>query len=203
MSNDIKLAAKGALAGAAGSSAGDNIAQVFRPEAVDFSRPASLPRIRLGRSKGPDAGGGNRRVFRAFRVSGFGSPIDSTGVLTSDPASLSGGGEAFEFPPQLAVPEVSEERKTSSHAPIKLNILTETGSHSELPVTYSKQTTAPFLTGTRIDQYRIAAVTRNPVSSRCRASANRPILTGSDTQTEFSVTHSKKKDGAISTRGQN
>jgi hypothetical protein len=87
MSNDIKLAAKGALANAACTSAGVNVAQVFRPEAVDFSRPAC-----------PDEG----RVFRAFRVptslSGRGEAVGFSGPVR----------------PQLTAQKVTQEGRVMS-----------------------------------------------------------------------------------------
>jgi hypothetical protein len=64
--------------------------------------------------------------------------------------------------------ELSTNRcRGNSHAVIPIpTFLTETASHSEMAVTHSKQTTAPFLTGARIVTRRLASRTVfHPVST--------------------------------------
>ena len=62
--------------------------------------------------------------------------------------------------------------------------LTETDLHSEIAVTHSKQTTATFLTETRIAHFAFRMVSREP--------RNSAFLTGSGSQTEIDVTRRKQ-----------
>jgi hypothetical protein len=131
MSNDIKLAAQGALARAASSSVAVSVAHAC-----------------------PDAGRACPEERRVFRVR----------------TSLSGRGEAFAFSPasypQLAAPNPAQKRRVMTPlSTLNCHFLTGSGSQTELGVTCSKQRTASFLTGSRIDQYRSPLVTEKWLAS--------------------------------------
>jgi hypothetical protein len=74
--------------------------------------------------------------------------------------------------------------KKPSISSVTAAFLTETDPHSEIAVIHSKQTTATFLTGTRIAHFG----SRMP----SRDARNSAFLTGSYPQTELAVTHSKQ-----------
>jgi hypothetical protein len=99
---------------------------------------------------------------------------------------------------QDLIPPPSPPFLPSSLAAKKLSIssfpaafLTETDPHSEIAVTHSKQTTAPFLTETRIGHFG----SRMP----SRDARNSAFLTGSGSQTECNVTYSKQTTGTFLT----
>ena len=125
-------------------------------------------------------------------------PFVSTFPVTNKPLSIS----AFETPFLTCEPAAGERAcapKTSGEQPAKLSslarkngverlaksaFLTETDPHSEIAVTHSKQTTAKFLTETRIAHLAFRMVSREP--------RNSAFLTGSGSQTEIDVTHRKQ-----------
>ena len=83
------------------------------------------------------------------------------------------------------------------------------GKHVECDVTYTKQTTAPFLPGATTAHIASRMVQRDAQfgsrmfspGAQCRAlgARNSPFLTGSASQTELAVTHSKQTTGTFLT----
>ena len=117
-------------------------------------------------------------TIKSPSISGF-----QTSFLTCEPADGDRG-----FAPKTSGKQPAKlsslVRKNGVERVAKSAFLTETNPHSEIAVTHSKQTTATFLTETRIAHFAFRMVSREP--------RNSAFLTGSGSQTEIDVTRRKQ-----------